>query len=188
MRGRHDYFSAAVYHDPSRTSPIRMYCSKGLRWCRGAWERLAVGRYFDGEESGGRLPGLFPLLAKEKRARGPDLPWTVASGKRRLMGPAGSAKTNMSGRNVVLTRTKEERATHQLKSHTQGVREFTVNLSKDRQYLLVDTPGFDDTYRSDRDILHTTVEWLEKKYRGNVKLRGIIYTGRITGSRMSGSV
>ncbi|KAI6042358.1 hypothetical protein EDC04DRAFT_2504265, partial [Pisolithus marmoratus] len=54
--------------------------------------------------------------------------------------------------------------------------------------VFVDTPGFDDTYRSDRDILHTIAGWLEKKYRGKVKLRGIIYTHRITDNRMSGSV
>ncbi|KAI6111700.1 P-loop containing nucleoside triphosphate hydrolase protein [Pisolithus thermaeus] len=102
-----------------------------------------------------------------------------------LMGPTGSGKTNFINQ---LTGTREAKAQHQLKSHTQGVKEFIVNLSKDRQYVFVDTPGFDDTYRSDRDILRTIADWLEEKYRGQVKLSGIIYTHRITDNRMSGSV
>ncbi|KAI6111705.1 P-loop containing nucleoside triphosphate hydrolase protein [Pisolithus thermaeus] len=102
-----------------------------------------------------------------------------------LMGPTGSGKTNFINQ---LTGTREAKAQHQLKSHTQGVQEFTVNLSNGRKYVFVDTPGFDDTYRSDRDILRTIAEWLEKKYRGKVKLTGIIYTHRITDNRISGSV
>lgn len=47
-------------------------------------------------------------------------------------------------------------------SHTQTVREFTVN-SKDQQYVFVDTPGFANTFRSDEDILRTIAEWLEKQ-------------------------
>ncbi|KAI6150060.1 hypothetical protein EDD17DRAFT_1739941, partial [Pisolithus thermaeus] len=54
--------------------------------------------------------------------------------------------------------------------------------------MFVDTPGFDDTYRSDREILRTIADWLAKKYRGNVKLTGVIYTHRISDNRMSGSV
>ncbi|KAI6039631.1 P-loop containing nucleoside triphosphate hydrolase protein [Pisolithus marmoratus] len=101
------------------------------------------------------------------------------------MGPTGSGKTNFINQ---LTGTREERAAHQLTSHTQGIKELTVKLPDGRQYVFVDTPGFDDTYRSDRDILRTIAEWLEKKYRADVKLRGIIYTHRITDNRMSGSV
>ncbi|KAI5995156.1 P-loop containing nucleoside triphosphate hydrolase protein [Pisolithus albus] len=102
-----------------------------------------------------------------------------------LMGPTGSGKTNFVNQ---LTGTTEEKEAHKLKSHTQAVREFTVNMSKDRQYVFVDTPGFDDTYLSDREILRMIAEWLEKKYRGRVTLSGIVYTHRITDNRMSGSV
>ncbi|KAI5997317.1 P-loop containing nucleoside triphosphate hydrolase protein [Pisolithus orientalis] len=102
-----------------------------------------------------------------------------------LMGPTGSGKSNFINQ---LTGRKEDNSAHGLKSDTQGIREFTVNLSNNRLYVFVDTPGFDDTYRSDRDILRTIAEWLEKKYRNEVKLTGIIYTHRITDNRMSGSV
>ncbi|KAI6038331.1 P-loop containing nucleoside triphosphate hydrolase protein [Pisolithus marmoratus] len=102
-----------------------------------------------------------------------------------VMGPTGSGKTNFINK---LTGSREDKAAHHLKSHTQGIREFTATLPNNRQCVLVDTPGFDDTYRSDRDILRTIAEWLEKKYRNDVKLTGIIYTHRITDNRMSGSV
>ncbi|KAL4062052.1 P-loop containing nucleoside triphosphate hydrolase protein [Scleroderma yunnanense] len=92
------------------------------------------------------------------------------------MGPTGSGKSNFVNK---LTRSKEDKAASGLKSHTQGIREFSVDTSKGR-YVFVDTPGFDDTYRSDRDILRTIAEWLERS--------GIIYTHRITDNRMSGSV
>ncbi|KAI6103943.1 P-loop containing nucleoside triphosphate hydrolase protein [Pisolithus croceorrhizus] len=101
-----------------------------------------------------------------------------------LMGLTGSGMSNFINK---LTGTREEKAAGQLKSHTQAIREFQVNHSN-RQYVFVDTPGFDETYRSDRDILRMIAEWLEKKYRGNVKLTGIIYTHRITDNRMSGSL
>ncbi|KAI6013000.1 hypothetical protein EDC04DRAFT_2579652, partial [Pisolithus marmoratus] len=52
----------------------------------------------------------------------------------------------------------------------------------------VDTPEFDDTYRSDRDILRTIADWLEKKYGDSVKLTGIVYTHHITDDQMLGSV
>ncbi|KAI6132359.1 P-loop containing nucleoside triphosphate hydrolase protein [Pisolithus croceorrhizus] len=101
-----------------------------------------------------------------------------------VMGPTGSGKSNFINK---LIGSKEESGADKLKSCTQGIREFGVDI-KGKRYLFVDTPGFDDTYRSDRDILRTIADWLEKKYRGNVKLTGIIYTHRISDNRMSGSV
>ncbi|KAG6335336.1 hypothetical protein ID866_3747 [Astraeus odoratus] len=102
-----------------------------------------------------------------------------------IMGPTGSGKSNFINK---LTGTREERGAGGLKSCTQGIREFTVDLANGHHYVFVDTPGFDDTYRSDRDILRTIADWLENKYRGSVKLAGVIYTHRITDNRMSGSV
>ncbi|KAI5980810.1 P-loop containing nucleoside triphosphate hydrolase protein [Pisolithus marmoratus] len=102
-----------------------------------------------------------------------------------LMGPTGPGKTNFINQ---LTGGREDNTAHQLKSHTQDIKEHKVNLSNNRQYVFVDTPGFDDTYRSDRDILRMIAEWLENKYRKDIKLTGVIYTHRITDNRMSGSV
>ena len=62
-----------------------------------------------------------------------------------------------------LTGNKKEKGANGLTSCTQGITEFAVMTSKGR-YVFVDTPGFDDTYRSDRDILRTIANWLEEKY------------------------
>ncbi|KAF6824170.1 hypothetical protein CPLU01_11017 [Colletotrichum plurivorum] len=52
---------------------------------------------------------------------------------------------------------------------------------------LVDTPGFDDTHRSDADVLREIATWLSNLYENTVKLHGIIYMHRITDRRLGGS-
>ena len=52
---------------------------------------------------------------------------------------------------------------------------------------LIDTPGFNDTIRSDSDILKEISIWLNLTYRANVRLTGIIYLHRVSDNRMGGS-
>ena len=47
---------------------------------------------------------------------------------------------------------------------------------------LVDTPGLDDTYRSDSEILVDIAAWLAMSYEQRIRLTGIIYIQRITDS------
>ena len=49
--------------------------------------------------------------------------------------------------------------------------------------LLIDTPGFDDTVRSDSEILTEIAKILSAQYRLGVDLKGIIYVHRITDIR-----
>ena len=56
-----------------------------------------------------------------------------------------------------------------------------------REIALVDTPGFDDTKRSDAEILEQIVEFLCTQYELGIPLKGIIYMHRITDNKMSGS-
>lgn len=51
----------------------------------------------------------------------------------------------------------------------------------------MDTPGFDDTNRSDHTILESITSWLVKSYREGKKLSGILYLHRIIDPRMHGS-
>ena len=53
--------------------------------------------------------------------------------------------------------------------------------------MVVDTPGFDDSEISDRDILRSLSTWLESLYRSGKKLTGILYLHRISDPRMQGS-
>tara|TARA_R110002003_G_scaffold46_3_gene3740 strand:+ start:7310 stop:8131 length:822 start_codon:yes stop_codon:yes gene_type:complete len=51
----------------------------------------------------------------------------------------------------------------------------------------VDTPGFDDTYRSDSDILREVALWLNKAHASDLKLAGIVFLHRIPDVRVGGS-
>ncbi|KAG9317983.1 P-loop containing nucleoside triphosphate hydrolase protein [Chiua virens] len=105
-----------------------------------------------------------------------------------VMGPTGSGKTNFINS---VTGNTERRAASHLRSDTQDVT-ASCTISRDGGYriVLVDTPGFDDTYRPDIDILKTIADWLIQEYSsggGVLRLAGIIYLHRITDSRMCGS-
>ncbi|UPX20954.1 uncharacterized protein EKO05_0011162 [Ascochyta rabiei] len=52
---------------------------------------------------------------------------------------------------------------------------------------LIDTPGFDDTNRSDADILQEVAFWLVRSYKLGIRLSGIIYLHRIIDVRLGGS-
>ena len=51
----------------------------------------------------------------------------------------------------------------------------------------MDTPGFDDTHRSDTAVLKDLAFWLAGVYTKRIRLAGIIYLHRITDVRMQGS-
>ncbi|KAL4062055.1 P-loop containing nucleoside triphosphate hydrolase protein [Scleroderma citrinum] len=101
-----------------------------------------------------------------------------------VIGPTGSGKSNFINK---LTGMKEEEGAKGLESCTQKIRVFKVSNCCER-YMFLDTPGFDDTYRSDRVILQMIAEWLEKNYRSLIKLSGVIYTHDITKTRMTGTM
>jgi len=53
---------------------------------------------------------------------------------------------------------------------------------------LVDTPGFDDTYRPDTTIFRELSAWLAARYQEKTRLTAIIYMQPITLTRVSGSI
>jgi hypothetical protein len=52
----------------------------------------------------------------------------------------------------------------------------------------LDTPGFDDTYRGDADILAEIAEALSASYKNSVKISGIVYLHRIKDERMTNAI
>ena len=54
--------------------------------------------------------------------------------------------------------------------------------------MLVDTPGFNDTERSDTDILSLLADWMKGSYNENMLLSGIIYLHSISEPRMTNSI
>ncbi|KAL2836886.1 hypothetical protein BJY01DRAFT_251765 [Aspergillus pseudoustus] len=71
---------------------------------------------------------------------------------------------------------------------TQEVQVYRCKHSGAVNIWLVDTPGFDDTHRSDTEVLREIAEWLSVSFSSNnVILNGMIYLHRITDIRMQGS-
>jgi len=70
---------------------------------------------------------------------------------------------------------------------TADVQVYSFVYKNTRRVYLIDTPGFDDTNRSDTDVLKDVAFFLAQAYQTTVQLSGIIYLHRITDDRMSGS-
>lgn len=56
-----------------------------------------------------------------------------------------------------------------------------------KNYTLVDTPGFDDSSKSDAVVVEELLQWLETSFRQGKRLNGIIYVHSILEPRMKGS-
>lgn len=65
-----------------------------------------------------------------------------------------------------------------------GIHEARVG---DQRCFLIDTPGFDDTHRSDTDVLREVADWLNRSYQASIQLTGIVYLHRIIDPRVGGS-
>ena len=64
---------------------------------------------------------------------------------------------------------------------------YAYEVSAERTIYLIDTPGFDDSTRSDTQVLSEIAAWLGDCYKNKILLHGILYLHRITDIRMQGS-
>ena len=71
-------------------------------------------------------------------------------------------------------------------AETQTVTEYRC-CYRDKMYVLLDTPGFGDTYRSNDDVVDEVLQWLASSYRAETHLNGVIYLHPINDIRMQGS-
>ncbi|KIO01138.1 hypothetical protein M404DRAFT_150982 [Pisolithus tinctorius Marx 270] len=79
-------------------------------------------------------------------------------------------------------------AGHDLMSYTKEMRPVRYPHSDGiRNIVLVDTPGFDDTFMTDAQILKQIAHWLNATYKKNIKLSGVLYLHRISDNRVSGT-
>jgi hypothetical protein len=69
---------------------------------------------------------------------------------------------------------------------TTDVAEFICDV-EGKEVILLDTPGFDDTYRSDADILNSIADYMKEAALERVHLSGLIYLHSIHDVRMTGS-
>ncbi|KAJ3498496.1 hypothetical protein NLJ89_g10213 [Agrocybe chaxingu] len=99
-----------------------------------------------------------------------------------VMGATGSGKTTFinlaSGSNLRIGRG--------LISCTNVVQVAEAFELGGRTVTLIDTPGFDDTTKSDADILRMIGLFLATTYQQGKKLAGVIYIHRISDFRMGG--
>ncbi|KAI6006308.1 kinase-like domain-containing protein [Pisolithus orientalis] len=102
-----------------------------------------------------------------------------------VMGPTRSGKRNFVNK---LTGYEGDHGADGPTSPMQAVREFVLDISRGKRYVIVDIPEFDDASKSDQDILGRVAEWLRNKYLQHVKIAGVVYTHRTTDHRMPTSV
>ncbi|KAJ7443403.1 P-loop containing nucleoside triphosphate hydrolase protein, partial [Mycena galericulata] len=99
-----------------------------------------------------------------------------------LMGGTGTGKTtfaNLVGRSKHLVGDGLESCTQNVQSHEFNFERYRVKL--------IDVPGFDDTSKSDADILKMIADFLLAEYKAGRSLSGIIYVHRISDVRMGGA-
>ncbi|KAH7123526.1 P-loop containing nucleoside triphosphate hydrolase protein [Dendryphion nanum] len=100
-----------------------------------------------------------------------------------VMGITGSGKTTF----VNHFADDQLQIGHTLEACTQFVQVVPCRLLDGQTIWLVDTPGFDDTYRTDTDILREIANWLTASYKNKIRLTGIIYLHRILDVRFGGT-
>ncbi|KAG1717237.1 hypothetical protein EDB19DRAFT_2048203 [Suillus lakei] len=99
-----------------------------------------------------------------------------------VMGVTGSGKStfiNMASESNLPVSRGLESCTREV----QTSRPFVVS---GRVVTLIDTPGFDDTTRSDTDVLSMIAACLSNTYEHGSRLAGVIYMHRISDYRMGG--
>ncbi|KAF8420760.1 P-loop containing nucleoside triphosphate hydrolase protein [Boletus edulis BED1] len=101
-----------------------------------------------------------------------------------VMGPTGTGKSTL----VRLASGYDIRIGHELISCTKDILAIRFrDRESGRHIVLVDTPGFDDTYNSDLEILNLISDWLNSSYKKDKLLSGILYLHRISDNRMAGT-
>ncbi|KAF8243439.1 P-loop containing nucleoside triphosphate hydrolase protein, partial [Wilcoxina mikolae CBS 423.85] len=99
-----------------------------------------------------------------------------------VLGETGSGKSSFI--NTISPNSVE--VGHDLTAYTQVPESVEVDID-DRVALLVDTPGFNDTHRSDTQILWEIARTLISQMELGAKLRGVLYLYDISAARMTGS-
>ncbi|KAL6831285.1 ankyrin repeat-containing domain protein [Trichoderma sp. SZMC 28015] len=101
-----------------------------------------------------------------------------------VMGVTGAGKSSL----ISLCTGKNVKIGHNLESCTSDVEDVEFMLNDHVCVHLIDTPGFDDTSRSDVEVLQNIAVWLTDSLKlEDIKLSGIIYLHRIIDVRMAGS-
>ncbi|KAF8811582.1 hypothetical protein BYT27DRAFT_6442621 [Phlegmacium glaucopus] len=101
------------------------------------------------------------------------------------MGPTGSGKSTF----IKFATGFDTGVGHDLESCTSEINIVKLSVPElaDGDVVFVDTPGFDDTHKSDADILKMVADWLKATYEKDILLSGLLYFHRISDNRMAGT-
>ncbi|KZT74203.1 hypothetical protein DAEQUDRAFT_294098 [Daedalea quercina L-15889] len=118
-----------------------------------------------------------PLDTLLRRNNGSPLAYVL------VMGSTGTGKSTL----INLVSGSHMRVGSGLQSETAAVELSKVFKYKSQRVIMVDTPGFDDTSKSDSDVLAIIATYLAQLRRKGVRIRGVVYLHRITDNRMGGT-
>ncbi|KAM7197446.1 hypothetical protein V8F20_006591 [Naviculisporaceae sp. PSN 640] len=101
-----------------------------------------------------------------------------------VLGMTGSGKTTFVSHFCATAQAGHalESATTQVEAH------LSHHTLRGRRLIFVDTPGFDDTHRTDTEVLRDIVHWLHNAYERNIRLTGLVYLHGVNHPRVAGSV
>ncbi|KAI5981048.1 P-loop containing nucleoside triphosphate hydrolase protein [Pisolithus orientalis] len=99
------------------------------------------------------------------------------------MGPTGAGKSSFIDK---ATESTGKGVGHDLRSCTSEIKVTRCAVERSN-VVLVDTPGFDDTTKSDLEILEMISNWLNQEYQTGTMLSAILYFHRISDNRMAGT-
>ncbi|KAI2613261.1 hypothetical protein GGR54DRAFT_330483 [Hypoxylon sp. NC1633] len=105
---------------------------------------------------------------------------SVLQSSDRFGGMTGSGKSSFIG---AVTGRDDVKIGHELSSCTSSVSIFHHEMGEYNVYF-IDTPGFDDTNRSDLEILKSVSNFLSVAYANRNYLNGLIYLHQISDTRM----
>ncbi|KAJ5746810.1 hypothetical protein N7520_011992 [Penicillium odoratum] len=100
-----------------------------------------------------------------------------------IMGVTGSGKSSF----ISLLTGGQAKVGSGLEAYTKNTDVYAYTFAPGQTVYLIDTPGFNDTYRDDTKILVEITSWLTSSYNNKVNLNGVIYLHDITQGRMFGS-
>ncbi|KAK0718982.1 P-loop containing nucleoside triphosphate hydrolase protein [Apiosordaria backusii] len=100
-----------------------------------------------------------------------------------VMGVTGAGKSSF----IATSSGQPVKVGHDLVSCTTDVEDVAFMYNDRLRIHLLDTPGFDDTNKSDVEVLQNISLWLANSLKNGIKLKGIIFLHRISDRRLAGS-
>lgn len=132
-------------------------------------------------EGGGNSPHIMGNVEIPPKPHGTNQ--RLQAGAVIIVGLTGSGKSTF----IASLTGEHYRVGNSLESYTEKAEAILYTPPNHNSICLIDTPGFDDTNRSDAEILREIAAFLRALMKLDMPLYGIVYLHRITDPRISGS-